>query len=465
MQSEPRTQHHPATAQNGDGHVDDRMGGPARAVSPQQPPHADEHAVPTDLPDVSRGAVLLIGLVVLALFAGLFLLGWRPHAAKQAEAKAFADEQAGQKPIVDVARPKRSTAGNVLTLPGNVEAAQSTALQARTNGYLKALHADIGDRVKAGKLLAEIAAPEVDAELEQAKASLQQAQVTVGRATNEFNFNKATFDRYTGLSETGGVTQQQLDERRSAFNIANSSLKAANANVAAAEAAVKRYTELQSFQRIVAPFDGTITARGYDLGALVSSTAAAGTGRELFRIEQTTALRAFVTVPQGYVTAVRPGQEADLLVRNFPGKPFKGKVERTAGALDPATRTLRVEVEFPNPDGVLFPGMYGQVRFDLKPEHPPLTVPTAALVFGPDGMRVAVVGPDDKVQFRPVALGRDYGNEAEVAEGLTGDERVVTNPGDRLANGVEVTVAAKAGQPGGGEKPPAPAKQPQAAAR
>ena len=460
MQSEPRTTHAADSArQNGDGHV----------------AAGDEHDVPTDLPEVGRGAVVLIAVAVVVLFAGLFLLGWGPHRQKQADARAFAAEQADQKPIVDVVRPKVSDAGNELTLPGDVQALQATALHARTNGYIKALHADIGDRVKAGQLLAEIAAPEVDAELEQAKAALQQAQVTVGRATNEFNFNKATFDRYTGLSGTGGVTQQQLDERRSAFNIANSSLKAANANVAAAEAAVKRYTELQSFQRIVAPFDGTITARNYDLGALVSSTSA---GRELFRVEQTGTLRVYINVPQGYVTTVKPGQEADLIVRNFAGKPFKGKVERTAGAIDPATRTLRVEVHFPNAEGLLFPGMYGQVRFKLKPEHPPLTVPTGALVFGPEGMRVAVVGAEDKVQFRRVTIGRDYGNEAEVAAGLSGEERVVTNPSDALADGVAVKVAAtkKAGPPGGattagpggggGEKPPTTGgKQPQAGAR
>jgi multidrug efflux pump subunit AcrA (membrane-fusion protein) len=236
--------------------------------------HADEHVAAVDLPPVSGRAVVLIVAVVLVLFAALFLLGWMPHSRRQAEARADAAEAADARPVVNVTRPKSSDAAQELVLPGDVRADQSTAVFARTSGYLKPLPEgiDIGARVKAGHVIAEISAPEVDAELEQAKATLEQANVTVGRATNEFNFNKATFERYQGLSQTGGVTAQQLDERRSQLNIATSSLKAAQANVSAATAAVKKLAELQGFQKVVAPFDGTITTRNYDAGALVSAT-------------------------------------------------------------------------------------------------------------------------------------------------------------------------------------------------
>jgi RND family efflux transporter MFP subunit len=402
--------------------------------------HDDHDAIPTDLPQVGALGVLLIAVVVLALFGGLFLLGWMPHKKQQAEARREAKEAAETRPIVDVTRPKQSNAAVDLVLPANVQANQATAIYARTNGYLKPLPPgiDIGAQVKAGQLLAEIAAPEVDAELEQARASLEQANVNVGRATNEFNFNKGTFERYEGLSRTGGVTQQQLDEKRAAFNIATSSLKAAQASVLAAQAAVKRLTEMQGFQKVVAPFDGVITERNYDAGALISATTTA-TGKALFRVEQTDTLRVYVSVPQGSSTEVKPGQEADLLVRNYPGQVFKGTVARSAGALDEATRTLRVEDAVPNPQHKLLPRMYGQVRFKIPRTRPALLLPTSAFVFGTEGMRVTVL-EGNKVHYRKVTVGRDFGSEAEVASGVSPDDQVVTNPGEHLVDGMEVAV-------------------------
>jgi RND family efflux transporter MFP subunit len=408
----------------------------------------DEHQIPVDLPEIGTGGVLLIAVVVLALFGGLFLLGWMPHEKAQAQARKEAAEASSAKPIVDVTKPKTTTGAVDLVLPGDVQANQSTAIYARTNGYLKPLPPgiDIGAQVKAGQLIAEISSPEVDAELEQARASLEQANVNVGRATNEYNFNKGTFERYEGLSKTGGVTQQQLDEKRAAYNIATSSLKAAQAAVLVAQAAIKRLTELQSFERVTAPFDGVITARNYDAGALIS-VANTSPGKELFRLDQTDTLRCFVSVPQGYSTDVKPGQAADLLVRNYPGKPFEGKVARTAGAIDQATRTLRVEVDIPNAEHKLFPGMYGQIRFKIPRERPAVVLPTSAFIFNAQGLRVAVVDDQDKVHYRTVTLGRDFGSEAEVSQGVTPDDRVVTNPGEHIAEGVDVTVNAPKGKP------------------
>jgi membrane fusion protein (multidrug efflux system) len=214
--------------------------------------------------------------------------------------------------------------------------------------------------------------------------------------------------------------------------------------VAAATASVKRLTEMQGFQKVVAPFDGIITDRNYDTGALISATTSgAGAGRALFQIKQTDTLRVFVNVPQTYATEVHPDQNADLLVRNYPGKPFAGKLARTAGAIDPSTRTLRVEVDIPNAAQQLYPGMWGEVRFKIAQTKPPVVIPTSALMIGADGVRVAVVEAGDKVRFQTVDIGRDFGAEAEVVNGLTGDERVVTNPGERLADGVEVKVTSK----------------------
>jgi len=442
----------PASSSNGDSMRQDDAA----------PRHVPEEVV-FDLPPMSGWAVAVLGVVVLLLFAGLFVLGFVPHTRQMEQARADAAEAAGSKPLVNVVLPRPRSKDPELLLPGDVRAMQATALYPRTNGYVTELLVDIGDKVQGprpardgepatpGQPLARISAPEVDAELEQAKASLEQAKVVVGRANNEFTFNQATYERYQGLAKTGGVTQQQLDERRSAFNIANSNLKAANASVLAAEASVKRFTELQSFQTIYAPFDGVVTARNFDVGTRVSTNDSGG--RELFQVQQTNTLRVFVNVPQGYVASIGKDQEGELTVRSQDGPPLRvtGKVIRTAEALDPQTRTLRVEVHVPNEKGQLLPGMYGEVRFKIQSDRQPLVIPTSALMYGSQGLRVAVVDVSNKVQLRAVTLGRDYGTEAEVGEGVAAGERIVANPGDRLVDGVEVEIAPT-------KQPPAPAK-------
>lgn len=445
---------------------------PAAPPSTPPPESHGEHEVSFDLPPISRGAVSAIAVLTVALFGALFVLGFVPNRDRAAEASADAAEFSSARPVVNVVVPRPLSKDPELLLPGDVRAMQSTALYPRTDGYVTELLVDIGDRVygpaaaeaasspvttapstapavamRPGQPLARISAPEVDAELEQARASLEQAKVVVGRATNEFNFNQATYERYQGLARTGGVTQQQLDERRSAYNIANSNLKAANANVLAAEASVKRFTQLQSFQTIYAPFDGIVTARNFDVGTRVSASDT-GAGRELFQVQQTDTLRVFVNVPQSYVASLDREQDAELTVRTQGGPPIRvrGRIARTAESLDPQTRTLRVELHMPNAGGKLLPGMFGDVRFRLARAGQPMVIPTSSLVYGSDGLRVAVVDAANKVQLRKVTLGRDFGVEAEVAEGVAAGERVVTNPGDRIVNGVEVQVT-------GGDKP------------
>jgi RND family efflux transporter MFP subunit len=292
---------------------------------------------------------------------------------------------------------------------------------------------DIGDRVKAGQLLAEIDAPDVDAELVQAKASVGQAKANVVKAEDDLELARTTFERYKGFGKGGGVSQQEIDEKRAAYTQAQSALEAFKASVAAAEATVQRLAALQGFEKVYAPFAGVVTARNMDVGALVS----AGQTVPLFRIADTDVLRVYVNVPQSYVQSVRPGQKVGLAVRNYPGKEFEGVVARTAGALDPATRTLRYEVDVPNKEGVLLAGMYGEVRIKAKQDEPPMVVPTSAVVFDSGGTKVWVV-EEGKVHPKRVDVGRDFGTEIEVSSGLSGKEQVVTNPGERLADGVEV---------------------------
>lgn len=413
-------------------------GNPAGSQQPGPARQSQDHGVPHDLPKVSGRAMLLIAIVTLVIFSAIFAIGWFPHSNRMEQAKSEAAESATAKPRVEAVPVRRSNESTELLLPGDAEPQQSTALYARTSGYLKELKADIGDKVKAAQLLAVIDTPEVDAEVEQAEATLEQAKVTVSRATNEFNFNQSTYDRFQGLSATGGVTQQQMDEKRSAFNIASSSLSAAKANVKAAQASLKKFTDMKAFQNIYAPFDGTVATRNYDLGALISPTTT-GMSKELFRIDQTATLRIFVNVPQSYVSAIQVGQSAEFLVRNFAGKPFPGTVARSAGSLDASTRTLRVELSFPNAEGRLLSHMYGQVRFQLRQESLPLVVPTSALVFGAEGMKVAVVD-GSTIRFQKVTVGRNFGTQVEVTEGLKENEQVVANPGERITDGADVEV-------------------------
>lgn len=428
--------------------------------------HGGAHRV--ELPPMSTAAVLGMGVAFVALLGGLFAVGYVPNHRRNAEIEARASERKNDKPIVSVVLPKRAPGAPAIELPGTARAFQSTALYPRASGYIRKLNVDIGDKVKAGDTLAEIETPELDAQLAAARAALEQSKANATKADSDFELAGTTLQRYQEFAKTGGVTQQQLDERRTAYEQARSAQAGAAANVKTGEAEVQRLTALQGFQRVVAPFDGVITARGYDAGALLAGTNAS---KPLFQLDQTNMIRVFVDVPQGYAPQVRVGNATKFITRAEPNRPFVGAIARTAGAIDETTRTLRVEADFPNDDGRLLPGTYGQVRYEVgaADQKPPLVVPTSALVFDSKGTRVVVIDAAGKASFKPIAVGRDYGTEIEVAGGLDGGERVVANPGERVADGVEVEVA----QPQGGENKPAvalaaPTSQPaerQAAAR
>ncbi|MGE5608719.1 MAG: efflux RND transporter periplasmic adaptor subunit [Bacillota bacterium] len=419
----------------------------------------DPHALPTDLPRIGSGTVCVMALLVAALLGGLFLLGWMPRGHRESQLLSDAEAVQNARPVVEVSLPKRSSATTELVLPGDVRAMQETAIYPRASGYLKRLLVDVGDRVEAGQLLAEIDTPEVDAELTQARALLEQSKANANKTQVDLDLAQKTLRRFEELAQTNAVAQQQIDEKRSAFDQARAAAEAAKATVAAAQATVGRLTTLQGFEKVVAAFTGTITVRNYDVGTLLSASNT-GAGKELFRLEQIDTLRVFVNVPQTYVTMIKKDQVANLTVRNFPGRQFAGKVVRSNESLDAATRTLRFEVDVPNADRVLHAGMYGQVTFQLRNDMPPLTVPTSALVFGGDGTKVAVV-QDGKVHLQQVTVGRDLGTEVEVPLGLSGEELVVANPDERITEGAEVQVGKAA--------PSGPARRagepPQAAAR
>lgn len=399
------------------------------------PHHGGVHAhadIPENLPKVSNWFVVLAGLILVGALVGLFFLGWIPREHRLARLQK--DNQAvDDKPSVDIALPTRTASALDLVLPADVTANQETAILPRANGYLKRFTVDIGDHVKSGQLLAEIDAPDIDAELLQAKASVAQSQANLVKGKNDLDLAQSTLVRYEGFAKTGGVTQQQIDEKRAAFTQAQSDYAADQANLQASQAAVQRFESMQGFEKIYAPFDGNITARGFDVGALMSAT----NPTPMFRIADTSILRVYTNVPQSYVQSVKIGDHVAIAVRNYPGREFTGTVTRTAAALDPSTRTLRYEIDVPNKDGLLYAGMYGEVRIKSSQQSPPLIVPTSAVVFDSGGTKVWVLD-QNKIHERKVVVGRDFGTEIEIPKGLDGDEKVVTNPGERLADGIEV---------------------------
>jgi RND family efflux transporter MFP subunit len=417
---------------------DSAIAGPSRSSggeAAQGAPDHEEHYDFTTLPNVRTRSIAIGIAVAVCALAGLFLLGWMPRQERLQELGAAASAR-DDRPSVDVGPPKETARSTDLRLPADIRAMQETSIYTRANGYLKRILVDIGDHVDSGALLAEIDTPDVDAELARAIASVSLAKANVAKAQDDFALADATLKRYTGLAETGGVTHQQLDEKRSAFTQAKSALDAGKASLEVTDAEVRRLTVLQGFERVVAPFAGTITARNYDVGALLAPTNTSD-GRELYRLERTDALRVFVNVPQAYATGVKVGEDAFLTVRNYPGREFTGKVARSTGAVDPTTRTLRFQVDVSNADGKLYAGMYGEVRLPTSSEQASLTVPTSALVFGAEGTFVWILD-GDRAHKKKVALGRDFGTEIEVIDGLSPSDSVVKNPGERLVEGARV---------------------------
>jgi membrane fusion protein (multidrug efflux system) len=335
------------------------------------------------------------------------------------------DQASNSRPIVNVVTLRRAAATAELVLPASLIPLQEAALYARTTGYLQKRLVDIGDRVTAGQTLAVIDSPEVDQQFNQAQAALGQARANAELAA-------ATATRWQGLIKQQAVSQQDAEEKVAAAN-------AARASVQAAEAEVARLAQMKNFCTVVAPFDGVVSTRGPDIGALITPDA---NRTPLFRIVQQTTLRVYANIPQAYVRTIRPGLDVDVLINEFPGRAFGGKVTRIAGALDAGSRTLQAEVQLPNEQGELLPGMYAQLRFRLTSAEPLLLVPSNAAIIRADGKWLAVVENGNRIKLHAVEFGRDFGAEIEIRSGLAEGTRVVANPSDFLTDGLLVEVAA-----------------------
>jgi membrane fusion protein (multidrug efflux system) len=358
-------------------------------------------------------------IVILAAGFAVYFLGVRPRLRASADLDARAT--AVGRPSVNVVVARHSPEANEVLLPASLESLQETPIYARTDGYLASFLVDLGDKVKAGQTLAVIEGPEVDQQLNQARAALEQAKANLELA-------RTSATRWKDLGAQNAVAQQEVDVKVAA-------LAAGEADVHAAEANVSRLTQLKQYQTITAPFDGVISARNVDVGALIS---AGGAGRALFRIAQTGTLRVYASIPQAYYRSVHPGLPVDVLVNEYPSRVFSGQVVRVAGALDAATRTLLTEVQIPNDKGELLAGMFGQVRFRLQAGEPPLIIPSNAVILRSDGTFVATVDAKNTVHFAKVKLGRDFGLTVEITDGLNEGTQVIANPSDSLTDGLVV---------------------------
>ena len=373
----------------------------------------------------SRRPALLLGLALVTGVLGLGIYsGVRTRNAADATLKRTTADAAV--PVVSVISPTASASTREILLPGTTQAFTDAPIFARTNGYVKRWYFDIGAHVKAGQLLAEIETPEVDQQLQQARADLETARANLRQA-------QITADRWRALLESDSVSKQETD-------VAVSALSAMKATVNSNAANVRRLEQLQGFQKIFAPFDGVITARNVDIGVLINAGSNTTSGRELFHMAAIHTLRVFIAVPEVYSRAAAPGSSAILTLDEFPGRTFHGTLVRSANAIDLASRTLLVEVDVDNPGGELLPGAYVFVHLQLPKQVASVTVPANTLLFRGEGLRVAVVR-DGKAQLVPVTIGRDYGTNVEVLSGLQPTDQVIAAPSDSLTSGTRVEIA------------------------
>jgi RND family efflux transporter MFP subunit len=390
---------------------------------------------PVNEPGSPRGKSWTGGIAAVALLLTFAALAWWGIATRTKAMVALErDTVELAMPSVTVVQPRPGAPQREVVLPGTMQAHAEAPIYARTSGYLKRRLVDIGARVNANQLLAEIDAPELEQQLQQARADLSTAEANARLA-------QVTWDRYADLIKTDSVSQQDVDNAAGTLEARKTAVQSARHNV-------QRLEQLKGYTQILAPFAGTITARNTDVGALIDPGASGGPARALFQIASTDTLRVYVNVPQPYSRAAQPGLPVDLTLAEFPSRRFAGRLVRTSGAIDPASRTLLAELEVANPKGELLPGAYAQVHLKLPTPEASLILPVNTLMFRSDGLRVAVVGEGDHVRLAPVSLGRDFGTEAEIATGLSGGERVVTSPPDSLTDGQVVRIVA-ARQPSG----------------
>jgi multidrug efflux pump subunit AcrA (membrane-fusion protein) len=377
----------------------------------------------------------ILGLVVLGCIVAFVLLH---RGAKDSELKSNTEKMAT--PTVLVVKPKMGDAEVHITLPGTVQALMESSVYAQVSGYIKAWHVDIGGKVVAGQLLAEIETPVTDQQLKQAQESVKQAEANL-------NLAKVTAARYNELLVKNAVSQQDADNQ-------NAQEKVQEANLSAAQAFQSGIEKTEAFKQVRAPFDGVVTARRIDVGDFVSATGQTATAantasgpaqtgtpnQELFRVAQTKVLRVYVNVPEQYADTTRPGVKATLVLASSPNDPVTGTLVRTADAIDPSSLTLLCEVDVDNPNGKLLPGGYAQVHFDIVASHPPLVIPGNSLIFRQAGPQVGVVDGDGTVHLKKIKIAKDLGTELDIADGIEADDQIIVNPSDSLADGQKVNV-------------------------
>lgn len=385
--------------------------------------HLPKNQSGDEKPPISGRKAALIVLVLLIAAIAFAFAGIVPRLRARTTLQNQTDALAA--PSVVVAKPQLGTPSQQVVLPGSIQAYTDSGIYARTDGYLKKWYIDIGARVKKGQLLAVIESPEIDQQLAQAKADL---------ATAETNASNARIQaaRYQNLLKSNAVSKQDTDTFVTQAASTSAQAKSAQANV-------QRLEQLVSFEKVYAPFDGTITARNVDIGTLIQ----AGTGKELFHLSQENVLRVYVNVPQIYSPSCTPGLPTTLTLAEFQDKTFEGRIVRTSRAIDPASRTLLVEVDVKNPTGELYPGAYAQVRFKLSNTRPSLIIPVSTLIFRSKGLQVGTVVDGNKAKLVPITIGHDDGNVVEVVNGLNPDDEVIQSPPDSLIDGETVQVVSQ----------------------
>ncbi|MDE2283717.1 MAG: efflux RND transporter periplasmic adaptor subunit [Hyphomicrobiales bacterium] len=398
--------------------------------------HRPKHIMP---PPRNLRRIGLIAAAIAILIAVFGILQRRSHEANVAQ---WTKQQAV--PIVAVVKPETGTAAHHLVLPGTVQAWYEAPIYARVPGYLKDWNFDYGAHVKKGDVLGEIETPDLDAQLAAAQAKLNSGRALVKVREAERQFAESTFQRWRD-SPKGVVSVQEQEGKQADYSSAVARLNSASAEVAADQGEVDRLQALESFKKIVAPFDGVVTARETDIGALINagSGTGGGNGPELFRVADIHKMRIYVQVPQQLSAGIENGLTAELHLPQYPDKTFKATVATTSSAINTSARTLLVELHADNPNGQLQPGAYAQVAFELPGNPNVVRVPTSTLIFRQHGMEVAIVGPDNKIVLKPITLGRNLGTEVEVVNGLTVADRIVNSPPDSLSDGDLVRVAGK----------------------
>lgn len=375
---------------------------------------------------VSRRKLGIFGLVASAAAVLVVITGIRAREDNEARLREWTDGQAI--PTVAVANPSAKELNPTIDLPGRLEAYYRAPIFARVSGYLKSWSADIGARVKAGQVIAEIEAPDLDQQLLQARADLASQEASA-------RLSEATLNRRKSLLASNFVSAQEIDERSADLSNKRAAVKAGQANV-------ERLEALAGYKNITAPFDGIITARDTDVGALIN--AGGGSGPPMFVVSDISKLRVYVNVPQNYVPSIKIGAKAVITVPEYPTRTFQATVEASSQSVDVASGTTRMQLGLDNSGGELMPGGYASVRLNLQRDSVPLHIPASALIFNQSGLRVATVGPDDKVQFKTVTIARDLGREIELSSGLSAEDRIIVAPPDGLADGDQVRIAGAA---------------------